>query len=97
MKRTIFAALLFASATAANAALQCDDDTGSSAFWRVGDSPAVFDSLGTVTRCIAWDNELAYIQRNFTGLKARKGNPIEAPGPIIVYVGDDAEFIVENL
>ena len=97
MKRTILAALLSASATTANAALQCDDADGNSAFWRVGDSPAVFDSLGTVTRCLAWDNELAYIQRNFVGLKARKGNPIGAPGPIIVYVGDDAEFIVENL
>lgn len=97
MKRTILVALLFASATTANAALQCDDQDGNSAFWRVGDSTNVFNSLGTVTRCTAWDNELAYIKGNFTGLKGRKGNPIGAPGPIIVYVGDDAEFIVENL
>jgi len=93
----IVAALLLASATTANAALQCEDEDGNSVIWRVGSSPDVFESLGTVTRCIAWDNELLYIQRNFTGLKGRKGNPIGAPGPIVVYVGDDAEFIVANL
>lgn len=97
LRRAVLAALLLASATSANAALQCYDDDGNTATWRVGASPDVFGSLGTVTRCIAWDNELAYIERNFTGLKTRKGAPIGEPGPIMVYVGDDAEFIVENL
>ena len=46
MKRTILAALLLASAATANASLQCDDADGNSAFWRVCDSPTVFDSLG---------------------------------------------------
>jgi hypothetical protein len=97
MKSTILAALLFASATTADAALQCDDDAGNAVLWRIGDSAEAFDSLGTVTSCMAWDNELAYIEQNFTGLRGRKGNPIGAPGPIVVYVGDDARFIVENL
>ena len=97
MKRTILAVLLLSSATAANAALQCDDDDGNSVIWRIGDATDVLDSLGTVTRCVAWDNELLYIERNFTGLRGRKGDPIAAPGPIITYVGDDAEFIVDNL
>ncbi len=97
LRRAILAGLLLASATSANAALQCYDEEGNTATWRVGASPDVFSGLGTVTRCIAWDNELAYIEKNFTGLRMRKGTPIGEPGPIVVYVGDDAEFIVENL
>ena len=97
MERTVFALFLFLSATTAEAALQCDDDAGNSVLWRIGDSAEVFDSLGTVTSCMAWDNELAYIEKNFTGLRGRRGSPIGAPGPMVVYVGDDAHFIVENM
>ena len=97
MKRAILAALLLGAATTANAALQCYDDEGNTATWRVGQSPQVFDSLGTVNRCIAWNSELTYIENNFAGLRMRKGTPIGEPGPIIVYVGDDAAFIVDNL
>jgi len=97
VNRTILAALLLASASSANAALQCYDEDGNTAIWRVGQSPQVFDSLGTVDRCIAWNSELTYIQNNFGGLRVRKGTPIGDPGPIIVYIGDDAAFIVANL
>jgi hypothetical protein len=81
----------------AQAALICWDASGNTATWHVGDTVNPFNVLDdTGAYCLAYGNELAYLNANFTGLHGRKGNPVEGV-KITTFTGDDAAFIIDNL
>jgi len=92
-------ALVMTGIKAADAALICgNDDYAEHAVWYVGQDPnliKVVSSAGDFSTapvfCEATGAELAYIQKNFTGIKGRKNSGV------VSYRGDDATFIIENL
>lgn len=100
MKKLLFVAFLALSSNA-DAVVSCVNtiyyDDGSTysdtASWMIGDSPALLHGLPRdgAFSCTVNGHELAYVKATFQGLRNKQH------ASQVVYVGDDALFIVENL
>lgn len=100
MKRVVLPALLAALSIPCSASLLCvDTGDGNAITWNVG-QPIVWSTVSyedppTVT-CWASGHELVYVRSHFTGLRGRTFPTLDDSTQII-YSGDDANFIWDNL
>ena len=89
--------LLLAFSTHASAVLVCGNDTYSEhGQWYVGQSAdATLGQIDTdgIVWCTASGNELAYVQRTFTGLRGLSNKTAND----VWWTGEDAVFILDNL
>ena len=100
--KTMFAAVkcslalaLFALSLPAHAVLSCYiESLGTNIEWTVGNQ---FDGAWTSPLyCWATGPELTYIQQHFTGLRMHVGTKTNGQ-ELVTWMGDDADFIVNNL
>jgi len=91
--KSILAAALLAVSINANAALVCDGDNTNSVFWYVGQPTDAMHAIGfdTGIECFVTGTEVAYLQNHFTGLRSHP------KAGWVLWSGDDAQFIVDNL
>lgn len=92
----ILAIALLAASFSASAVLVCANDTyGEHGSWHVGEPTTQLDQvdLADDVWCEASGAELAYVQHNFSGLRARLGKSVAS----VMWSGDDAIFILANL
>ena len=99
MRRTLIAAILLALTANAHAAFLIYDETAeSNAIWYVGQPRPTLDgyNYGDAMYCQAWDNELMFIQRHYTGIRTRSG-PTAQGVTIVSWLDEDCEFLLGNL
>lgn len=93
MKRSIYVVAVAALLLSANAdaALLCQNPAGDSITWTVGQPvPSINVSEGVT--CAANGAELDAIRTKFSGIPMRNGT-----GRVVLFRGDVAVFIVDNL
>lgn len=90
----LLAALLLLYSMNAHAILICIDNDGTELRWQVGQ---YFDGLNhTPIFCLADGAELTHIRRQFIGIRIRSGTSTMGNNQVL-WTGDDAQFIVDNL
>lgn len=94
--KSIATALLSLSlflAAPAHAVLVCDGDNTNGVFWYVGQPTDAIRAVGfdTGVECFATAKELTYIGQGFLSVRARSG------AKFVLWTGEDAQFIVDNL
>lgn len=93
MKSIASALLSLLLAAPAHAALFCDGDTTNTVTWTVGQPTDAIHAIGfdTGIECFVTGPEVAYVQTHLTGLHAHP------KAGWVLWTGDDAQFIVDNL